>query len=471
LKITSPAAQDIIAVTDPHYLNPQAGPNERRPAHRKLTVEGTAPNGVSTVNVNGVQAPVVNGGWTAKIPADLTGALTLKASAAGQEDSVPITLIDLQITTPKENDSLPLGTGPAIPDVMGQVAVPGFAGDITSVAFNWTLDARGRWVKPVKVNGNKQPYWQDYTEPVAHGSTTGTKLAWSPQAGTIVGGVGRLVVTANLPGVKDNPVTSDPRWIDLPGANPDLADAKAFVDQHEPTYANTVRHIFCWESWHHTWNQFSPKANSAEGKTTNIPADWSPTQPNPGRLRPQYGFPAGVGVAQLDPADFPSQQWDWQANELRGIALFHEKLSAARAWSGREQSRLDHRRAAVLAAVKAPRAAQHLPPLVIARIIVPALSVDQPLVIARIIVPALSVDQVLRDAIRAYNGGHQYRFNADYVIDANGTTVTRTGMPQWVEGPGLRWKAAADLKKPSSWVPVAAANKNYVKNVLTCKNS
>lgn len=444
VKITSPTNNNIIALTDGAYLKPQPGPNGRRPAHRTLTVTGTAPQSASDVTVNHVEAPVVNGAWTAQIPADQTGQLTVKASAQGKDDSIRITLIDLKITSPAENAQKPLGAEPALPTIDGRVTVKGYAQDTSAVTFKWTLQTRGRYVTSIIVNGNHAPQWHSYDETMAHGTTTGTASAWNPQDGTLVGGVGRLIVSARLPGVLDNPITSDPRWIDIPGTNPDVAVAKAFVDQHEAIYAGLVRHIiFCWESLR-TWHQFATHADQREGRSDNIPADWAP---NPAPRRPLYGPPAGIGIAQVDPAAFPAQQWNWQTNLLGGLAVFHQKLTSARGWAGREQQRLDHRRQAALAAAHQPANA-----------------------VPRLIVPALTDVQLQRETVRLYNGNHQFRFDADYIVRVGpgGPAVVIVGTRQWVESPG-HWRTPANLVQPSQWVP--AANPNYVNQVLGCANS
>jgi len=450
LKITAPSTNNIIALTDPDFMDPQPGPNDRRPSSRTLKVTGTAPNNVSTVDINGVSAPVANNAWTAKIPVAQLGKLTLKASANGKEDSVHITLIDLKITSPAENAAVPLKNTPALPNVKGQVALDGFNGATTSIPFNWTLEARGQWVTSVKVGNHREPKWTEYTETVATGSTTGASASWNPQSGNLVGGVGRLIVTANVPGAHHNPVTSDPRWIDIPGANPSLATAQHYVDQHESTYASVVRHIFCWESAHHAWGQFATQANSNEPQTLNVPKDWTP---NPASLRPSWGFPGGIGIAQVDPADFPDQQWDWQANERGGIAVYHQKLANVLGWPGRERQRLQDRRIKVLAAVNAARHAKNQPPL--------ALPV--------IVVPDLTIKEKGRDAVRQYNGGHEYHFNADYIVAANGTDVTVLGDSQWADTPAGQWGGMTSVTQPRHWIP--GNNQPYVNKVLGCTPS
>ena len=142
------------------------------------------------------------------------------------------------------------------------------------------------------------------------GAARSTADPWQPEYTTILGGWGRLVVTASLPGVLDNPVTSDPRWIIIPGANPGKAAVEAFIDDSAGDLADTVKHIDCWESGR-TFNQFNPAADRREPATTNIPADLRAQGLNPAPRRPRFGPPpAGTGIAQLDPAAFPGQQWN-----------------------------------------------------------------------------------------------------------------------------------------------------------------
>jgi hypothetical protein len=297
-----------------------------------------------------------------------------------------------------------------MPSLDATVSVVGYSGDTSSVPFDWTLNVRGETVA-------RPGTWRGYSQTTT-GSTTGTGEQWKPSYEHIVGGVGWLQVQASLPGVTDNPVTSFPRWFNIPGDNPPAAVAKSFVDQADPAYARTIRHLVCIESAWHQFNThtFNP-GNHGQPPIPSVPADWTP---NPGVGQPLYGPPAGIGIAQLDPASLlsPDQYWDWQANLQGGIALFHAKLQEARNWADREQDRLSSRLTAALDYVNAIRTAKGLPTITM----------------QVITVPPLSDEQAILQAIRYYNGGNEFHFDADYVVSKNNLNVELVGTRQWVGG-------------------------------------
>jgi hypothetical protein len=449
LEITSPPDQSTIALTDPKYVTPQAGPDERAPKDRTLTVAGLS-KCPGPVTVAGVSVPVSGEAWQAKVPVSGLGLgqVTLEAKAAGcGHVSSTVTLINLEITSPGENASLPITDAPAMPDLKAEADVAGYPGDTSQVSFDWTLDTRG---ETVTKDGNTGD-WQDYSQPVANGSTTGSEN-WEPSYDNVVGGVGRLVVTASLPGVLDNPVTSDPRWINIPGTNPAPATAKKFVDTADPQYASTIRHIICIES---DWQQFNPNADPRQPPVDNIPADF---KPNPGPWQPLFGDPADIGIGQLDPAVLasPDQYWDWKANLLGAIDVFHDKLAQARQWASSEQARVDKRLTRILDAANSNRKAMGL----------------QPIHKNPVTVPQLDDEQIRLQAIRLYNGGKEFHFNTDYTLARNNIDVVQTGDGKWVEGPAGYWgRAPGDLHDPVPWIELAKRYQDYVKKVLACKNS
>jgi hypothetical protein len=470
LTITSPPADSIIAATDGTYVQPQPGPNDRQPDERDLIVEGTAPPTDSSITLNGQQVPVSAGEWTAKVPVGMTslGQLTLTASDPNGSIQETITLIDLEITVPTEGTSLPITAEPAMPDLNATLSVPGYPGDTSNVAFDWTLDVRGETV----TRPGTPDDWHGYSAIVATGTTTGTGDAWQPKYDQIVGGVGRMTVTASLPGVLD-PVTSEPRWINVPGSYLLPATAKSFVDQHVPDkqYADTIKHIICVES-SHIWQQFNPKAVNGEVKTNqvqppipDVPADW---QPNPGAWQPLYGSPAGIGIAQLDQktGTLPlADYWNWQVNLQGGIHVFYDKLAQAHGLVKSEQRKLDRRLTVVLAKVNADRKAQGLSKITKTPITVPALP-DQGIL-------------WIWQAIRLYNGGNEFHFDADYVVSSNGLKVDPVGTDKWIGGldipesklpksPAGSWGKSPDLSKPRPWIPVRPDNLYYVGQVLKC---
>jgi hypothetical protein len=461
LAITSPPADSTLALTDPQYFNPQPGPNDRQPEQRNLTVEGTAPPGIASITLNGTQVPVAGGAWKAELPVTMAqlGQLTLKASDGTDTVQQTNTLIDIQITSPTENASQPIAAAPAMPALNATLSVPGYPGDTSGVSFDWTLDARGETV-------SRPGTWAGYSQQTT-GSTTGTGEAWQPNYDHIVGGISRLSVIADLPGVQDNPVTSEPRWFNIPGTNPPAAAAKAFVDQADPQYADPIRHIVCIES---SWHQFNTMdyfpTNNNQPPIPSVPADW---KPNPGTLQPLYGPPAGIGISQQDPAHLltPDEYWNWQANMQSGVAEFHRKLLEATRWTQAEQARLDARLHAALKRANADRAAHHLPPLHV----------------NPIQVPQLTNQQLIYQAIRYYNGQSEYHFDADYVLSADGLNVHlvpqvrqwQGGTDQAVYGappsPDGHWgHVPANLHDRQPWVAFPI-NQNYVDVVRNCQNS
>jgi hypothetical protein len=456
LKITSPPAGKTVALTDDKYFTPQPGPNERQPEERKLTVEGTALPGDTSITLNGVQVPVTLGAWKAELPITMAqlGQLTLKASDGTSAAEQTNTLIDIEITNPTEDHLEPITEAPAMPSLDATLSVPGYRADTSRVGFDWTLDVRGETV-------SRPGTWTGYSQTTT-GSTTGASKAWKPAYKDIVGGVGRLTVTADLPGV--GPVTSEPRWISIPGTNPPAATAKAYVDQADPQYAEPIRHLVCVES---NWHQFNTDTylpgNHGQDPIPDVPADWTP---NPGVGQPVYGPPAGIGIAQLDPADL-LEYWDWQANIQGGIGVWNKKLHTAESWRHSEQTRLDARLQAAVHQANVNRKAHNMPPI-------------HPNPVQ---VPQLTKQQRIYQAIRYYNGQDEYHYDGDYVLSADGLNVDLVpATPKWLGGtdpavygappsPDGHWgPASKDLHQQQPWFPFPT-HQGYVDEVRNCKDS
>jgi len=436
-RVTSPVQGNVIALTDPVYLTPQPTASQRTPANRSLKVKGTTDCGCD-ITVNGVSANVSGQDWSVLLPNVQPGRLQIDIhSSTGQNSSISITLIDVNVANPGENQVIPLSATPAMPDLAANVRIDGLPGIPANADFSWNLEAINRWV-------SRPNRWQDDTSVIAVGTTFGSS-AWHPTYTRLLGGWGRLTVTANLPGVVDNPVASEPRWIDLPGTNPGPVVVKSFIQTHAGGDANAVTHIACTESAG-TYNQFRPTAQplsirylgqtiAIDAASTLIPADWLP---NPAPLRPLFGYPSGIGIMQLDPASFPNQQWDWQQNIFGGINLYREKKRIASNWPVHEFERVAAERAHDIHRVNSARLAHHLPP-----ISMPPADV-----------PNYTADQLQRDTIRGYNGYgsgsryHEYTYNSGYVISPDHLTLTVSN-PGWVTTPGL-------------------TNPGYVDNVLGC---
>ena len=143
-----------------------------------------------------------------------------------------------------------------------------------------------------------------------------------------------MTVSADVPGVLDEPVQSEPRWIDIPGTNPAVPTIEAYVSAQDPADASVENELFCHES---RFTQFNPDPEPREPATTTVPHDIGP---NPAPLRPLFGAEfAGIGIAQKDPASFPAQQWDWHANVQSGIACTKKTRPPPR--GGARRSRYD----------------------------------------------------------------------------------------------------------------------------------
>jgi hypothetical protein len=468
LSITSPPADKMMALTDGTYFTPKLGPNDRQPEERTLKVEGTAPPGATSITLNGIKAQLSGDTWKADLPVTMAqlGELTLTASDGKVKVEQKDTLIDIEITKPTENADQPITPAPAMPALDATLSVLGYPGDTSSVSFDWTLEVRGETVQ-------RPGTWKGYQMSIATGFTSGPGEAWKPSYEHIVGGIGRLTVTADLPGVLDNPITSEPRWIRISGTNPPAVAAKAYVDENEPQYADTIRHIVCHES---RWNQFNTAGfdpdNNGQPPIPDAPDGW---KPNPGLGQPLYGQPAGIGISQQDPEDgtvplvSPDEYWDWQANLQAGISEFHRKLAQAEEWTGDEQRRLNDRLAVILKKANADRVAAGMPTITM----------------TAITVPQLTDKQVIFQAIRYYNGQYEYHFFADYVLSANGFNPVLVGQQRWLGGtsetiygsppsPAGHWgPTPSNLHLQRQWVVPfpGPESQGYVDAVRTCKNS
>lgn len=495
LAITSPPDNSTIAISDPnpnYIVGAQIGSNDRAPALDvlKLKVSGTSAGCSGPVTVNGVAATSSGDDWSAEIPLVAlatggVGQVTLTATANGCSDATStVTLINLEVTNPaKDGAAEPIanlgdGNAPAMPPLNAKVSVTGYSGDTSGESFGWTLDLRNETVARPS-GGGQVGVWSPDGATIT-GSTTGTGEAWQPGNDQIVGGVGRLTVTASLPGVLDNPVTSFPRWINISGGPLGKAAVLSYLQQSsDAQYAGTISQIFCVES---RWQQFNQSAvNGDDGivqpPIPNVPDGWTP---NPGQWQPLYGHPAGVGVAQYDPEAGTAPldaYWNWQTNAEYGIFVFNQKLAAAPGLAGREQTRLKDRRNAAVAIAKANRKKEGV--------------AGPPTVPPLITVPQLTDQEILWQAVRLYNGGNEFHFNDDYIVSANGLNVdlvsTDTSLPRgvWVGGgdlnsgagltgvppsPAGSWKkgSAGNHYHPMQWEPEGGDNQTYDEQVRVC---
>ena len=453
LEITSPAASSTIAMTDGNYLSPQPEPNQSAPANRQLTVKGTDDSpGALTVRIGGASTRIASdGSWILRIPVNTAGPRKLMANDnVGASADEQLTLIDLVIASPAEGAVLPITAVPAMPNLGALAAVQGYPGAVSAIKFNWSLSARGEYRDRCGHNPDAScGQWYPYNNEVASGTTTG-HAPWNGDFSSIEGGFGRLSVSADIPNVADEPVQSEPRWINIPGTNPSIARIEAYVSAQDPANASVEDQLFCHESY---FTQFNSAPERREPATTTVPHDIGS---NPGPFRPLYGAPyAGVGIAQKDPSSFPAQQWDWHANVDAGLAVYHEDLTAARGWRQAEQIRLSGELTAVLEIVNRQRTGRGM----------------KAVKMAPRRIPPLTATQIQREAIRGYNGEDEYRFNLQYVVSTNHLSVKTVGPGKWVEGAGewqdmAEWQAAGGPLVARQWFP--AQDPGYVTLVKAC---
>ena len=443
----------LLLMTDGNYLSPQPGPNQSAPANRQLTVKGTDNSpGALTVRIGSVSTRIASDGtWLLRIPVTTTGQRTLMADDnVGVSADKHLTLVDLVIASPAEGSVLPITAVPAMPNLGALAAVQGYPGAVSALNFNWSLSTRGEYRDRCGHNPDAScGQWYSYNDEVASGTTTG-HAPWNGDFSTIEGGFGRLSVSANIPNVMDEPVQSEPRWIDILGTNPSIARIEAYVSTQDPANASVEDQLFCHES---NFTQFNSAPEPREPATTTVPHDIGA---NPGPLRPLYGAPyAGVGIAQKDPSSFPAQQWNWHANVDAGLAVYHENLTGARGWRQAEQVRLSGELTAVLEIVNRQRAGRGM----------------KAVKMAPRRIPPLTATQIQREAIRGYNGEDEYRFNLHYVVSKNHLSVKTVGTGKWVEGAGewqdmADWQAAGGPLVARQWIP--AQDPGYVTLVKAC---
>jgi hypothetical protein len=184
-------------------------------------------------------------------------------------------------------------------------------------------------------------------------------------------------------------------------------------------------------------------------------------------MQPKLGAPpSGIGIAQKDPAAFPGQQWDWTQNVSAGVAEYQSDLAAAQALQHNEQARLDSERTMALKLVNKTRAAQNppLPPITIARQIVPAETANYP------------VPPVTADAITRYNTGagrSTYYFSYHYLASADNLNVLTQGNGQWVTQNGhwqtvAQWQSAGGIHVARVWIVNQSWDRKYVNHVTSC---
>jgi hypothetical protein len=324
------------------------------------------------------------------------------------------------------------------------------------MAFSWELTIGGYY--------RDRSGWQEYSYSYS-GQAQGT-APWKPVFNNmIVGGWARLQVKAQVGGKE---AKSDFRWIDVNGENPSSAIVKQYIQSNGGTDCDILQKIIHHESLNHQYLQFRPAPESREPTDNRIPAALTAGSSSGGAprpLRPVYGAPpAGIGIAQLDPAGFPDQHWNWGNNVLSACQFYYrEKVPIATKIYAIEQSRLDTLRIEVLAIANLARS-QQTPPQT-------ALSLSAIKVAAQ---KPFSAAELRRAKIRAYNGGYNYRLDYTYQLSQDNLTPTLAGSGNWIEDPGVSYSQNATKVTVAgkqctlhqfSWQGLKAARVPYVNNV------
>lgn len=457
LQITSPpvlAGQKyaVVALSNKAFIDPQPYERIQKPMdvnakpdlrdeipfdQRKLRLTGTVTGGRGdeTVMVNSVIVKAQNFAWTAEIPlTGLTnGPLKVTATSGASTAMLDVYIARLDIKAPEkakasnqpavrkvlaeddpQNKSLP---SPRMAVLDARVQVVGLPGnDVTATtSFNWTLNIGGNYATRAK-GGTGWPWYGEgetgatvYT--IESGSIKGGSWVGPSasdyqgviQDGSVLGGWAQLRVKADISlGNVSIAVVSDPRWFDIQGENPmkaivlrhvdEYTQQKAYTYQGPKSFPLTMKMIVAQET-NEKYQQFSPTPIKAMPQDTRTPL----TTPLP--FRPLFGAPAGIGLGQRDPARFPGLHWNWKLNLDDCIELF------AGFWQQWVINDTDDR--------MFPRERDRL---IIEASEVKKLFVPEAkdMVVEIITPPRLTVDQRFKQAIRQYNGGIKWRFDAYY---------------------------------------------------------
>ncbi len=451
LDITSPVATSTIALTDGNYLSPQPGPDQSAPTRRELTIKGidTSP-GASVVTMGHVSGRIASDGtWSIQVPVPGPGKTMLSVrDNVGAAVNEPVTLIDLVITTPTEGAILPITTAPAMPRLGAVAGVQGYPDNVSPVIFHWALSVRGEYRDRCGHDPNGLcGQWYAYNDAVASGTTTG-RSPWAGNFSAIEGGFGRMTTSADIPGVLDEPVQSEPRWMDIPGTNPGVPTIEAYVSAQDPADAPVENELFCHES---RFTQFNPGPEPREPATTTVPHDIGPG-PAPALVRRRI---CRDRHSSKGPCEFPGTT----------VGLARERTERYQCVPRRQGCRqgvasggagTTERRAYGRTKSGEPARAQWGMKI---------------LRTAALRVPPLTTAQLQREAIRRYNGESEFRFNLHYVISSNHLMVETAGNGKWVEGAGewqsmAAWQAAGGPLVARQWVP--AQDPGYVTLVKAC---
>lgn len=467
IAITNLNHGDKIALTNERFITPQPRDNQRAPSNRRLIVTGTAAGTNSRTEVNGRWVDVVNGSWRAEFPIEQLGPFCIRAGG-GNRCTIIVHIFSIEIVQPRENEVIPivasLPVGP--PNVPVQARINGLPQQLVGTSqFTLRLDIGGFYrVRTLARAGSgipENPRWESYRD-----SVVGQAVwpgPWDLRGPVVIGGWGKLTIEANILNV--GRVISDPRWVDIQGVNPSRDSVLQFIDQNGGPDKEIIKKIVCHES-HFEQFRREPCGTGREyhDRDHEPPDDRhpnpNPRSPNPRGNRPLFGgLPAGIGLGQRDPANFPAEHWNWEEN-LRGtIREYNQHAQGANQLTQSEQERLNTERTESQALVNQNRSLQQPP--------------QQAITIPPITVPGLTPEQLRREKIRRYNGNRNYRFDVHYVVTNDGLNYQQQGTQQWVEEPGRwedlqHWRNRGGVRVRRNWVPGPAARRDYVSRVEAC---
>ena len=458
LSIVTPTASSEICLTDTELITPQPITGAMPVATRNLIVKGKCA-AEAAVTINGANAAVSGNDWRACVPIVQLGELKIAAASGSVTITNIVTIYEFQFIQPTMNQqfAIPANPNPSMPEISASVKIVGLNPDPTeSTAFTWELIIGGYY--------RDRSGWQQYSYQYT-GQTQGA-APWKPAFNkVIVGGWGRLQVKSQIGGKE---VKSDFRWIDINGENPSSAIVQQYIQTNGGTDVDILHKIIHYESYKHQYLQFFSTAETREPNDNRIPSAFTAGSSSggpPRPLRPVYGAPpAGIGIAQLDPASFPDQHWNWQSNVLSACQLYYkEKVPIATHIYKIEQSRLDNLRTDVLSIVNLARSKQ-TPPQSALSLSTIQISAQKP----------FSAAELRRAKIRTYNGGYNYRLDYTYQLSQDILTATLVGTGSWVEDPGVNYSQSVTTVTVAgkqltlhkfSWQDLKAARLPYVKNV------
>jgi len=465
VKITNLNDKDIIPITNKNFISPQAKPTERKPKTQSLMVIGTA-SGVSSIEINGLRVSVKNGKWTTNIPIQTPGKIFIKARAGGNYHQLSVYIVELLVSKPVENKIYTLRTNPpAMPTIVAEAKIAGHPDPqiATKVSFTWNLLVGGYY--RTRTAGKRDQRWEKYETPIQSIPASGSG-SWKIRFPELTGGWGKLTVTTVIPGMLGGSnLSSYPRWIDIQGRSR-ISDVKNYINTQAGADKNIVLKIIKRESsYYHYVKNFKIKPSlSAPPQDNRIPADWAAPL---GLFRPLTGPPAGVGVGQIDPGQFPIMHWNWKNNLKTAIKRYKSRKKYATQWPSKEQKRLDSERKKAREYVNKKRATLSPPK--------PALTADDP---PRVVVKNYTSKQLIRDAVRRYNTGAgymNYRYDAHFILSEDKLNVKLINYASQVitkdqatwskEDPG-RWSKRKSIFKRRYWKKLNARSRPYVTNVL-----